>query len=142
MIPSVIWEITMIGQRRLRSSRQRTVVLDALRDTTSHPTADEIYAVVRAEMPRISLGTVYRNLETLAELGEVQKLEFAGVQRRYDGCTSPHLHVRCDECGRVADVKSAPLPKIKEVIPADLETEFKVTGMRLELSGICPDCVG
>ena len=132
----------MNRQRRLRSSRQRRVILEALRDTTSHPTADEIYAVVQAEMPMISLGTVYRNLEILTEMGEVQKFEFAGVRRRYDGCTSRHLHVRCDGCGRVSDVDGASVPELGQVFPSELKTEFKVTGLRLELTGICPDCSG
>jgi len=132
----------MNGRRRLRSSRQRTVVLETLRNTTSHPTADEIHAVVRAEMPTISLGTVYRNLETLTEMGEVQKLEFAGVQRRYDGCTTPHLHIRCEGCGRVSDVDGVSVPELRQVISPEPETEFRITGLRVELSGICPGCSG
>ena len=132
----------MKGQRRLRSRRQRTVILAALRETTSHPTADEIYAVVRAQMPRMSLGTVYRNLETLTEMGEAQKLEFAGLQRRYDGCTSNHMHVRCDDCGCVADVEGAALPDLGRVVPSAAQTAFKVTGLRMELTGICPNCLG
>ena len=61
-------------------TRQRRVILEALRGTTSHPTADEVYEMVRRRLPRISLGTVYRNLEILSGEGLVAKLEMAGTQ--------------------------------------------------------------
>ena len=66
-------------------TRQRPVILEELKNLTTHPTADELYSMVRRRLPRISLGTVYRNLEILSEMGLAQKLESAGAQRRYGG---------------------------------------------------------
>jgi Fe2+ or Zn2+ uptake regulation protein len=71
--------------------------------------ADEIYEAVRKRIPRVSLGTVYRNLEILSELGEIQKLELAGSMNRFDWDTNKHYHIRCMECGRVENAPLAPL---------------------------------
>lgn len=120
-----------------RMTRQRRVILEALRNTHSHPTADEIYAVVRARMPHISLGTVYRNLDFLADSGEILKLEAAGSTRRFDGITAPHRHIRCTGCGRVADVAIV----TPEPDPAAVQVEgFTVTGARIEYEGLCDAC--
>jgi Fur family ferric uptake transcriptional regulator len=126
--------------RKTRMTKQRALILQKLRSTVSHPTADEIYAMVRTELAHISLGTVYRNLELLAESNEVQKLEYAGFQKRFDGNVRPHAHVRCECCGKVADVL-APLP------PPDMPADFSVPGFtihtaRLEFFGLCKDCAG
>jgi len=124
-------------QVQKRMTRQRAVILEELRKSCSHPTADEIYACVRARLPHISLGTVYRNLELLAENGEVMKLEHAGSLRRFDGNMQPHRHVRCSFCGRVADVF------VHETAP-DVEgltvPGFTITGARVEYEGICAEC--
>ena len=65
-------------------TRQRKVILEELLKQNAHPSADEIYQMVRRRMPRISLGTVYRNLEVLASMGKIQKLELSGALKRYD----------------------------------------------------------
>ena len=121
-----------------RMTKQRALILEELRNTTSHPTADEIYAMVRAKMPRISLGTVYRNLELLAESDQILKLEYAGFQKRFDGNIHPHAHVRCERCGRVGDVM-VHVPEVE--IPADISVPgFELTSARMEFFGICKDC--
>jgi Fur family ferric uptake transcriptional regulator len=66
-------------------TRQRKVILEEIRKTDSHPTADELYQRVRQRLPHVSLGTIYRNLETLAASGLIQKLEMGGSQKRFDG---------------------------------------------------------
>jgi Fur family ferric uptake transcriptional regulator len=86
----------------------------------------------------MSLATVYRNLELLAEMGEIQKLDSGGKESRFDGNAKQHHHVRCVQCGRVDDVKSTPL----ELSP-DLEQAtggYHVIGYCLEFTGICPQC--
>lgn len=120
-----------------RMTRQRMVILEELKKLHTHPTADELYAMVRARLPRISLGTVYRNLDFLAETGEILKLEAAGSIRRFDGDVRPHQHIRCTLCGRVGDVMpSAPVPDT-----AGMEVEgFTVTRARVEFEGICDAC--
>lgn len=119
---------------------QRRMILDELRASRSHPTADEIYDRVRRRLPRISLGTVYRNLETLASQGAIQRLDLAGVQRRFDHMTTPHHHIRCVRCGRLEDIvvgMSAPL----EEIVRDARG-FEILDVSLEFLGICPECRG
>ena len=120
-----------------RMTRQRMVILEELKKVRTHPTADELYAMVRARLPRISLGTVYRNLDFLAETGEILKLEAAGSIRRFDGDIRPHQHIRCTNCGRVGDVMSSvPVPDI-----AGLRVEgFTATRARVEVEGICDAC--
>jgi Fur family ferric uptake transcriptional regulator len=118
-------------------TRQRKIILEELRKLKTHPTADELYDAVRERLPRISLGTVYRNLDVLQENGEVLKLESAGSQKRFDGDIRPHYHVRCVRCGRVGDVEN-------EV--ADLDVSgvsapgFTITGGTVEFYGVCDIC--
>ncbi|NLW80645.1 MAG: transcriptional repressor [Desulfovibrionales bacterium] len=121
----------------MRLTNQRRIILEELQSVSTHPTADEVYGLVRQKMPRISLGTVYRNLEVLSSLGLVRKLENAAGQKRFDGDTSPHHHIRCEVCGKVGDIYDA--PDISG-IEKGLHSDFQVTGFILEFSGICPHC--
>jgi len=123
----------------LRLTRQREVILRELRKLTSHPTADALYLIVRQHLPRISLGTIYRNLEELSAAGLIQKLEFGGGQRRFDGTVDDHLDVRCTDCGRGADVSGA-RDSAAQVRLDGFDTEFALKGYRLELMGTCPAC--
>jgi len=122
----------------LRMTRQRQVILEELRKVCSHPGADEVYALVRKRMPRISLGTVYRNLEVLSAMGEIQKIEIGGSLKRFDGNTAPHYHIRCLRCQKVVDAPVAPLADIQNLL--DGKTDFSITGHRLEFLGLCPKC--
>jgi Fur family ferric uptake transcriptional regulator len=119
-------------------TRQRRVILEEIKQTGSHPTAYEVYETVRRRLPRISLGTVYRNLELLFEYGEVQKLELGGAQRRFDGDTANHYHVRCLHCGRVDDVLIERLATLEDLIRG--VSEYEIVGHRLEFLGLCPKC--
>ncbi len=122
----------------LRMTRQRQVILDELRKVTSHPTADEIYNMVRRRLPGISLGTVYRNLEILSDNGMIQKLELSGSQRRYDGNPKLHYHVRCVRCERMDDLPLSTLPALESAIRKSCG--YEVLGYRLEFIGLCPKC--
>ena len=88
-------------------TRQRRVILEELRKVNTHPSADEIYEIVRKRLPRISLGTVYRNLEILSEYGDIQKLEPGCSLKRFDGNPNEHCHIRCVSCDRIADAPMA-----------------------------------
>lgn len=124
-------------ERQTRNTKQRTVILEKLRQVCTHPTADEIYAMTREELPRISLGTVYRNLEVLARQGEILCLENGAAQKRFDGDVRPHHHVRCTECGKIADVfADLPVPSLE----SGAVDGFTVTGAQILFEGVCERC--
>lgn len=80
----------MVEENKMRMTRQRKIILEEVRKVNTHPSADEIYEMVRLRLPRISLGTVYRNLEILSELGKIQKLQLSGSLKRFDWNTNKH----------------------------------------------------
>jgi len=121
-----------------RMTLQRKTILDILKQTKSHPSADEIYELVRKQLPRISLGTVYRNLEVLAKMGMIQKLELGGTIKKFDWNPNKHYHIRCLICGQVDDAPIAPLNKLEDKLYGS--TVFSIIGHRLEFEGFCPDC--
>ena len=88
----------------LKYSRQREVIKEYLSHTDEHPTADTVYMHVRQAFPRISLGTVYRNLNLLADMGEASKITTPDGAVRFDGITTPHYHALCTECGELFDL--------------------------------------
>ncbi|HKM42390.1 MAG TPA: transcriptional repressor [Limnochordia bacterium] len=122
----------------VRRTRQREAILQVLRGTTSHPTADWVYQEVRKEMPHVSLGTIYRNLRTLSEHGEIQELAYGSHHSRFDANAESHYHFICESCGCVEDLD---MP-----IANELETQveklgdYKVLAHRLEFYGFCPAC--
>ncbi len=120
-----------------RMTRQRAVILEELRKVKTHPTVDEVYGMVREHLPRISLGTVYRNLDFLAETGAILKLEAAGNIKRFDGDTSWHQHVRCVHCGCIGDVMQPQVAPSVDNVHVD---GFIVTGARVEYDGVCSQC--
>lgn len=120
-----------------RMTKQRAVILEVLRSVHSHPTADEIYGMVRKRLPHISLGTVYRNLDLLTTAGEILRLDRAGIQKRFDGNAMPHQHVRCRDCGKIGDVfPPAALPALADATVSG----FTIHGVEVEFVGLCRDC--
>ena len=124
--------------RAQRNTRQRQVVLEALKGLTSHPTAAELYEIARARMAKISLGTVYRNLELLAQNGVIQKLQISGAEARFDGNPEQHYHVRCIHCERVDDVHDLPENFVQGQVQS--LAGYDIVGFRLDFLGVCPDC--
>ena len=119
-------------------TKQRKLILGELQKTRSHPTADEVYERLRPRLPRLSLGTVYRNLEQLSGSGHIQKLEFGNAPMRFDAVNVDHVHIRCTRCGRVDDLKQSPRLKLD---PASVnEIGYQLAGYRIELWGLCPEC--
>ena len=127
----------MPQKQAFRMTDQRRAIIEALQGVTTHPTADEVYAMVKGDLPRISLGTVYRNLEFLASAGAILRLDGCGSQMRFDGCIQSHDHVRCTTCGRVDDVPGAPVAMKKS--PPTVNG-YLITGHRLEYLGYCRAC--
>lgn len=122
----------------VRRTRQREAILEVLRGTTSHPTADWVYQEVRKEMPHVSLGTIYRNLRTLSEHGEIQELAYGSNHSRFDANAHNHYHFICENCGSVIDLDLPSMPELEGKVEA--LGNYQVVAHRLEFYGICPAC--
>ena len=122
-----------------RMTKQRRVILEEIQKVNTHPTADEVYKMVRLRLPRISLGTVYRNLEILFGSGLIQKIGPLASQMRFDGVIENHYHIRCSHCGKVEDAEVESIGKINDAI-CNIRN-YNVTGYKLEFIGICKDCM-
>jgi len=119
-------------------TRQRAVILEELRKVSTHPSADEIYEMVRKRLPRISLGTIYRNLEVLSEKGDIRKLDTGSHLKRFDGRAEHHYHIRCLRCDRLVDAFVDLGSDIDR--PVKEASDFLIVGHKLEFVGICPQC--
>lgn len=126
-------------QKQTRMTRQKKVILDVLRNTTSHPTADWVYENAKKAIPDLSLGTVYRNLKLLKDMGEILELNFGSTYSRFDGNPTPHYHFHCSQCDRIFDID---VPQNKQLnFDIERSSGFKVFDHRLEFYGICPECL-
>ena len=129
---------SMAHDKQKRATRQLAAVYAAIEGDHSHPSADEIYGRVRKTLPRISLGTVYRNLQRLAAEGKVRVFLLGERVARYDPMVEEHDHFICQHCGRVEDVT---LPQARQVNLAALVHEgFTVTAHSLAIQGLCQQC--
>jgi Fur family peroxide stress response transcriptional regulator len=122
-----------------RFTEQRAAVYRFLAATKNHPTADEVFLAVRADVPVISLATVYKSLETLVGCGLAQKLAGGDGSARYDGRMDPHHHARCIVCSRMFDVPGHLGTRELSDLRASRDG-FRVTGYVLELTGYCAEC--
>lgn len=118
-----------------RFSHQREQIYEAVCATDTHPTAEMVYERLKPEMPRLSLGTVYRNLRQMAAEGRLMELE--GPVARFDADLSPHAHFRCQRCGAVSDV-AIPYDAALDALAAG--DGRIVRGHSLCFYGICPAC--
>lgn len=123
----------------LKHSKQRDFIKAYLASTTEHPTADTVYLHVREEFPHISLGTVYRNLNLLADIGEAIKITTPDGADRFDGNTEPHYHVLCTKCGSVIDLEMEALTSINEI--AENHFPGKIESHTALFYGICGGCL-
>ena len=124
----------------MRMTSQREIILAELQESRQHLSADELYERVRKLMPRISLATVYRNLETLSEAGMITKLEISGRQKRFDSDVHPHDHIYCIQCHRVDNIEFDRDMVNQTAIGSD--KGYRITGYRVEFKGICSSCRG
>lgn len=123
----------------LKYSRQREAILAFLRTRTDHPTADVVYENIRLDYPNISLGTVYRNLSLLADIGEIRKLSnFAGADH-FDGRTDRHCHFMCRKCQRIMDIENLDFEHIIQNAGEGFGGE--ITEFNARFFGLCEDCV-
>jgi Fe2+ or Zn2+ uptake regulation protein len=119
-------------------SYQRERILEILKNTKIHPTADWIYDQLKKEIPKLSLGTVYRNLKFLKEQGLINELQFGSTFDRYDGKTDPHYHFICKYCEKIFDLDIPLEFNLNEKVKSS--TNFKVDSHTIEFFGVCEDC--
>lgn len=123
----------------LKKSKQRDMIKAFLMGRKDHPTADVIYMNVRQQNPNISLGTVYRNLTLLADIGEIQRLRVGDGVDHFDADTSPHYHFVCTECGSVIDLEMDNIDTINDIAGANFNG--KIAGHVTYFYGNCGNCI-
>lgn len=122
----------------MKFSKQREMILNQVRNFPIHPTADQVYTALKAENPNLSLGTVYRNLNLLSEMGELLKIRIADGSDRFDGRTDCHYHMFCDKCSRVFDVELSELDGLIDTVSQ--KYGHRLTMVTLNLNGVCCEC--
>ena len=128
----------------LRKSKQRDVILEIVQNNNIHPTAEWIYGEAKKFIPTIGIATVYRNLNKLVEIGEIEKISIPGESDRYDSVMTEHFHMRCSSCGELKDifpVNEESFNDVKNAIAEafDLEPDkFEIS--ETMLSYVCVNC--
>ena len=129
---------TLKTDKNFRWTKQKRKILEVLKGTKSHPTAEWIYHLVREQLHNVSLGTVYRNLSSLKEHGFIITVDGLTDSKRYDADTSEHYHIVCEICGQVSDLnRSFDINLNNKGLH---ESGYKITGYRLIFKGVCPEC--
>ena len=120
-----------------RNSKKRQAIYDAVCASREHPSAEMVYGWLKPDIPDLSLGTVYRNLNLLTRQGMLIRVGHVEGQERYDGCTQPHAHFVCTRCGAVLDVPDLPAPDLSRV---EALLGGRVESHILRFTGVCRSC--
>ena len=121
-----------------KHSKQRDALIELLKNTKEHPSADALYTQLRKEFPNVSLATVYRNLKLLLEMQEIIKVDVGDEMDHYDACPENHSHFVCEQCHSILDVAHPPLPEIDARISK--QEKLQIKGHSLVFYGLCPNC--
>jgi Fe2+ or Zn2+ uptake regulation protein len=121
-----------------RNTVQRQVILSTLKNLSTHPTIDEVYAEIYSERPAISKTTIYRNLRQLATCGTIRQVSLPDGLERYDGRTDPHYHFECRNCGGILDIDIEYLACINNTVQT--KYDIQVDGHDVIFQGICQKC--
>lgn len=122
-----------------KHSKQRDVIKEFLMSRKDHPTADIVYMNVRQQFPNISLGTVYRNLTLLSDIGEIQRLRLGDGVDHFDADISQHYHFICNDCGSVIDLEMDSIEDINEVAARSFGGH--IAGHITHFYGSCVSCM-
>ena len=117
---------------------QRRAVLEALREAGGHPSAEDVYLIVKKKNPRVALGTVYQALSVLEEIGVIGSKHWSESPTRYDLNLEPRLDIRCAACGVVSEIPGVELGGLEENIRHN--TPYEVTRTTVVVEGLCPSC--
>ena len=120
--------------------RKRDAVLNSLRSTKAHPSAEMLYEKLKPEIPDISLATVYRNLSLFKKQGLAMSVATVSGVERFDGNTNPHVHFICNDCDAVIDLEDMDVPESLSQTAAAC-CGGQVTGCQLSFTGICRNCL-
>ncbi len=120
-------------------SKQRELIYNAVNDNRVHPTAENIYNLLKPENPQLSLGTVYRNLQQLADKGLINRLSMANMPDRFDGNIAPHYHTVCSCCGKLEDVFVDYFKDIDKIVEDSLNC--RVESHSIVFNTVCSDCL-
>ena len=131
--------IQSLRKTGVRITPQRQAVLRFLIESNSHPTADEIYKALSPQFSNMSVATVYNNLKVFKDSGLVKELTYGDAASRFDFETDNHYHVICSECGKITDFHYPRLDEVENI--AQHITSFAVTHHRMEIYGVCPECM-
>ncbi|MBQ8627485.1 MAG: transcriptional repressor [Agathobacter sp.] len=123
----------------IKRSRQRDAIRQNLMNRYDHPTAETVYMDIKKDFPNISLGTVYRNLSLLSDLGEIQKITTGVGPDRFDGNPRPHCHFQCRTCGDVLDIHFEHQQELTN--HAAKNFPGVIEGNSIQFYGLCPSCV-
>ena len=122
-----------------KKSKKREAILDVVRSTKTHPSAEWVYSVLKPDYPALSLGTVYRNLSLLKEQGELVSIGNINGQERFDGDVGSHAHFVCSGCGEIIDLLFlASQVDLCEIV--DLPEKVQAKDYRLTVYGVCENC--
>ena len=122
----------------VRRTRQRQLVLDAVRKSDDHPTAAQVYKRVRRRYPKIAYATIYNSLRWWVEQGELRELTFGDDAARYDRKQERHDHAICTRCGKLIDAEVKLPKKLLEAVQR--QTGLQVTTHHVQFLGLCPAC--
>ena len=123
---------------KLRKSIQREKIYNLLRSTDTHPTADWIYGKLKSEFPKLSPGTVYRNLSILLNQKKIKKIRNGSTFDRYEANMSLHYHMICRNCGSISDID---IPSCKDIVESTQKlTGFSIESFQIEFYGVCQKC--
>ena len=128
----------LLKQKGLKVTPQRLAILNLLRNTKEHPTAETIYKKLASDFPTMSLATVYKTLEVLKNIGLIQELNVGEGSFRYDANTNSHPHLVCLSCGKVEDLDESVLQNLIEEVKK--HTDYKLVEQKLYFYGYCPAC--
>jgi len=128
----------MDEEKRLRYSKHREMIYEYILSSQEHPSAQMVYDALRSEIQGLSLGTVYRNLRFLEDLGKIRRIaSYHGIER-YDAYCNDHVHFQCQDCGYIENVPEVDIEKIRAAV--SLGSGCQLLRLNLTLTGLCPQC--
>ena len=126
-------------EKKIRYSQQREEIYNYMLSTKEHPSAEMVYEALKADHPHLSLGTVYRNLNLLEELGKIRRVATVRNTDRYDAVCLDHAHFVCECCGKVEDLDHTDMEEVKAIFRN--ACDHRILRLNVVMEGRCGDCI-